>query len=247
MWVSNPVIVKKASGRWKLYVDFTDINKACPKEHQSLPMIEQKVKDLHMHRLKCFLNAYKGYHQIPIAGKDKEKTTFYTREGVFYYRRLPFSLKNAGATYERLIDKVFNHQLGRNIEVNAGDIVIKSDAEEEMLADIKENLDGLRAINLYSIQRNEGAKDEEAKRKELEPEKAWKLFTDEASSSDSSEAGLILDIPEGKEYTYALRFKFETTNNEAEYEVLLAGLRIAKEMRVQENLRRFSVSGQPGQ
>ncbi|GKB52356.1 hypothetical protein Tco_0903109 [Tanacetum coccineum] len=66
-WVSNPVIVKKASKRWNLCVDFTDINKACPKEHHSLPMIEQKVKDLHRHRLKCFLDAYKGYHQIPIA------------------------------------------------------------------------------------------------------------------------------------------------------------------------------------
>ncbi|GJV81092.1 reverse transcriptase domain-containing protein [Tanacetum coccineum] len=147
-WVSNPVIVKKASERWKLCVDFMDINKACPKEHHSLPMIEQKVEDLHRHRLKCFLDAYKGYHQIPIAEKDKEKTAFYTREGVFYYRRLPFGLKNAGATYQRLIDKVFNHQLGRNMEVNVDDIVIKSNVEEEMLADIKETLDGLRAINL---------------------------------------------------------------------------------------------------
>ncbi|GJZ62969.1 reverse transcriptase domain-containing protein [Tanacetum coccineum] len=56
--------------------------------------------------------------------------------------------KNTGATYQRLIDKVFNHQLGRNIEVNAEDIVIKSNVEEEMLADIKETLDGLRVINL---------------------------------------------------------------------------------------------------
>nr|GEY64289.1 reverse transcriptase domain-containing protein [Tanacetum cinerariifolium] len=80
-WVSNSVIVKKANGRWKLCVDFTDINKACPKEHHSLPRIEQKVKDLYRHRLKCFLNAYKGYHQIPIAEKDKEKTAF-KRRGV---------------------------------------------------------------------------------------------------------------------------------------------------------------------
>ncbi|GKA51482.1 reverse transcriptase domain-containing protein [Tanacetum coccineum] len=147
-WVSNPVIAKKASGRWKSCVDFADINKACPKEHHSLLMIEQKVEDIHRHRLKCFLDAYKGYHQIPIAEKDEEKIAFYTREGVFRYRRLPFSLKNAGVTYQRLIDKVFNHQLGRNIEVNADDIVIKSNVEEEMLADIKETLDGLRAINL---------------------------------------------------------------------------------------------------
>nr|GEW61905.1 reverse transcriptase domain-containing protein [Tanacetum cinerariifolium] len=108
----------------------------------------EKNKDLHVYRIKCFLDAYKGYHQIPIAEKDEEKTAFYTREGVLFYRRLPFHLKNAGATYQRLIDKVFNHQLGRNMEVNACDIVIKSDVEKEMIVDIKETLDGLRAINL---------------------------------------------------------------------------------------------------
>nr|GEU42506.1 reverse transcriptase domain-containing protein [Tanacetum cinerariifolium] len=147
-WVLNPIIVKKASQRWKLCIDFTNINKACPKEHHSIPMIEQKVEDLYKHRLKCFLDAYKGYHHIPIADKDEEKTAFYIREGVFCYRRLPFGLKKAGATYQRLIDKVFNHQLGRNMEVNAYDIIIKSDVEEEMLVDIKETLDELQAINL---------------------------------------------------------------------------------------------------
>ncbi|GJR40950.1 reverse transcriptase domain-containing protein [Tanacetum coccineum] len=80
----------------------------------------------------------------------------------------------------------------------------------------------------------EEEKNGEAKRKEPAPENTWKLFTDGASSSDGSGAGLMLVNPEGKEYTYALRFEFETTNNEAEYEALIAGLRIAKEMQVQE-------------
>ncbi|GKE53296.1 reverse transcriptase domain-containing protein, partial [Tanacetum coccineum] len=78
------------------------------------------------------------------------------------------------------------------------------------------------------------AKNEEVKRKELEPENAWKLFTDGASSYDGSRAGLMVVSPEGKEYTYALSFEFETTNNKAEYEALLAGLRISKEMEIQE-------------
>ncbi|GKB45991.1 reverse transcriptase domain-containing protein [Tanacetum coccineum] len=81
---------------------------------------------------------------------------------------------------------------------------------------------------------NREAKNEEVKRKESEPENAWKLFTDGASSSDGSRAGLMVESPEGKEYTYALRFEFETTNNKAEYEALLAGLRIAKEMEIRE-------------
>ncbi|GJQ95750.1 reverse transcriptase domain-containing protein [Tanacetum coccineum] len=60
----------------------------------------------------------------------------------------------------------------------------------------------------------------------------WKLYTDRASSSDGSGAGLMLISPQGKEHTYALRFEFETTNNEAEYEALLAGLRISEEMEI---------------
>ncbi|GJR00158.1 reverse transcriptase domain-containing protein [Tanacetum coccineum] len=75
---------------------------------------------------------------------------------------------------------------------------------------------------------------EETKGKGLRPENAWKLFTDIASSSDGSGAGLMLVSIEGKEYTYAFRFEFKTTNNEAKYEALLAGLRIAVEMKIQE-------------
>ncbi|GKE74016.1 reverse transcriptase domain-containing protein, partial [Tanacetum coccineum] len=81
---------------------------------------------------------------------------------------------------------------------------------------------------------NKEAKNEEVKRKESEPENAWKLFTDGASSFDGSIAGMMVVNPEGKEYTYALMFAFETTNNEVKYEALLAGLRIAKEMEIQE-------------
>ncbi|GJS73888.1 reverse transcriptase domain-containing protein [Tanacetum coccineum] len=80
----------------------------------------------------------------------------------------------------------------------------------------------------------EEEKNGEAKRKETKPENTWKLFIDGASSSDGLGAGLMLVNPEGKEYTYALRFEFKTTNNEAEYEALIAGLRIAKEMQIQE-------------
>ncbi|GKB33499.1 hypothetical protein Tco_0872900 [Tanacetum coccineum] len=72
-WVSNPVMVKKEDGRWKLCVDFTDINKACLKDHYSLLAIDQKVEILSKFRLKCFLDAYKGYHQIHMAERDKEK------------------------------------------------------------------------------------------------------------------------------------------------------------------------------
>ncbi|GJX31950.1 reverse transcriptase domain-containing protein [Tanacetum coccineum] len=147
-WVSNPMVVKKDNEKWKLRVDFTNINKACIREPHLLPAAEQKVEGLRKYCLKCFLDAYKGYHQIPIAEEDEEKIAFFTKDGVFCYKRLPFGLKNAGATYQRLIDKVFVHQMGRNMEVNADDMVIMSDSEEEMMADITETLEKLREINL---------------------------------------------------------------------------------------------------
>ncbi|GJZ36240.1 reverse transcriptase domain-containing protein [Tanacetum coccineum] len=75
---------------------------------------------------------------------------------------------------------------------------------------------------------------QDARNEELDPKDTWKLYIDGASSSDGFEAGLILVNPEGREYTYALRFEFETTNNEAKYEALLAGLRIAEEMKIED-------------
>ncbi|GJR88126.1 reverse transcriptase domain-containing protein [Tanacetum coccineum] len=117
-WVSNPVIVKKANKRWKLCVDFTDINKACPKDYHPLPITDQKIEDICKFCLKCFLDAYKGYHQIQMVKGDEEKTAFFTRERVFCYKRLPFGLKNTGATYHKLIDKVFGNQMGSNLELN---------------------------------------------------------------------------------------------------------------------------------
>ncbi|GJS30557.1 reverse transcriptase domain-containing protein [Tanacetum coccineum] len=203
----------------------------------------EAMRRFHRHKQGMSQRASFATHSLTKAKRDKEKIAFYTREGVFCYKRLPFGLKNEGATYQKLIDKVFNHQLGRNMEVNADDMVIKCDPGEEMLADIKETLERLRVINLklnpkkcsFGVEEGifsrhlitkQGIKENPSK-----PENAWKLFTDGASSSDGSGAGLILVSLEGKEYTYALRFEFETTNNEPEYEALLAGLRIAKEMK----------------
>ncbi|GKC48397.1 reverse transcriptase domain-containing protein [Tanacetum coccineum] len=137
-WVANPVMVKKSDGGWRMCVDFTDINKACPKDCYSLPKIDWKVESLLGFCLKCFLDAYKGYHHIQIAEEDEDKTAFFAGEGVYCYRKMPFGLKNTGATYQRLVDKVFNDQIGRNLEAYVDDMVIKSTLEEDMLADIKE-------------------------------------------------------------------------------------------------------------
>ncbi|GKA16280.1 reverse transcriptase domain-containing protein [Tanacetum coccineum] len=89
-----------------------------------------------------------GYNQIQMAEGDEDKTAFFAREGVFCYRKMPFGLKNAGATYQRLVDKVFHDQIGRNLEAYVDDMVIKSTSKEEMLADIKETFEKFRSINM---------------------------------------------------------------------------------------------------
>ncbi|GJU69453.1 reverse transcriptase domain-containing protein [Tanacetum coccineum] len=147
-WLSNPVMVKKHDGSWRMCADFTDLNMACPQDCYPLSKIDWKVESLCGYPFKCFMDAYKGYHQIQMAESDEEKTSFHSSHGVYCYTKMPFGLKNAGATYQRLVDKAFDNQVGRNIEVYVDDLVIKSHTETEMLRDIDETFHTLRKINM---------------------------------------------------------------------------------------------------
>ncbi|GKF61204.1 reverse transcriptase domain-containing protein, partial [Tanacetum coccineum] len=147
-WLSNPVMVKKHDGSWTMCMEFTDLNKAYPQDCYPLPEIDWKVESLCGYPSKCLLDAYKGYHQIQMAESDEEKTTFHTGQGVYCYTKMPFGLKNVGATYQRLVDKAFNSQVGQNIEVYIDDLVIKIYTEAEMLRDIDETFCTLRRINM---------------------------------------------------------------------------------------------------
>nr|GEU56423.1 reverse transcriptase domain-containing protein [Tanacetum cinerariifolium] len=137
-WMSNPVMVKKHDGSWRICVDFKDLNKAGPKDGYPLPKIDWKVESLCGHPFKCFLDAYKRYHQIKMAKEDEEKTAFITSKGIFCYSKMSFGLKNVGATYQCLVDKAFQKQIGQNLEVYIDELVIKSFTEQEVIRDIKE-------------------------------------------------------------------------------------------------------------
>jgi len=116
-WLVNVVMVKKASGKWQMCVDYTDFNKACPKDTYPLPNIDRLVDGTSGHEMLSFLDAYLGYNQIRMYPADEEATTFMTERSNFCYRVMPFGLKNAGATYQRLMDKIFNDLLGKTMEV----------------------------------------------------------------------------------------------------------------------------------
>ena len=98
-WLANVVMVKKANGKWRMCVDFTNLNQVCPKDSFPLPRIDQLVDSTAGHKLFTFMDAFSGYNQILMAEEDQEKTAFVTSQGLYYYRVMPFGLKNARATY----------------------------------------------------------------------------------------------------------------------------------------------------
>ena len=83
-----------------------------------------------------FLDAFQGYHQIPLAPEDQEKTAFVTSIGNYHYKVMPFGLKNAGFTYKRMMTKMFEPQLGKNIEVYIDDMVVKSKEVSDHVDDL---------------------------------------------------------------------------------------------------------------
>ncbi|GJU66392.1 reverse transcriptase domain-containing protein [Tanacetum coccineum] len=311
-WISNPVLVKKVDGSWRMCIEFKNINAACPKDYYPLPEIDSKIESVMGFPLKCFLDAYKGYHQVQMAEEYKEKPP---------------------STWTR-------SQIRRNLEAYVDDMVVKSKSEREMLVDIAEIFDNLRRINMKLNQKKclfgvkegnhpEPGGDAELSRKvgstkpvplpiswkfttflrnikgkankhdyrwtektenaiqELKkiildlpalttPLRKKTLFIYLAASKEAVSAvllvmaltlrhvsrrlrryfeahpitvitdqsikqilskvdtsGLVFISPTKTEYTYALRLNFESTNNYAEYEALLAGLKIAKKIGVQ--------------
>ena len=106
-WLANVVLVKKTNGKWRLCIDFTDINKACPKDSFPLPRIDLIIDATAGHELLSFMDAFSGYNQISMDPSDQEKTSFVTAQGTYCYRVMPFGLKNAGATYQRLVNRMF--------------------------------------------------------------------------------------------------------------------------------------------
>ena len=92
-------MVKKANGKWRMYVDFTDLNRACPKDSYPLLRIDTLVDSTARHELLSFMDAFSGYNKIRMEEANKEKTSFVTSLGLFYYKVMPIGLKNAGATY----------------------------------------------------------------------------------------------------------------------------------------------------
>jgi hypothetical protein len=133
-WVSNPVIIpKKNIDVRRVCVDYTSLNKHCPKDPFPLPRIDQIIDSTSGCARLSFLDTYSRYNQIKLKKEDEEKTTFITPYGVFYYQVMPFGLKNAGATYQRMMQNCLGSQICRNIQVYIDDVVIKTRNKKSLI------------------------------------------------------------------------------------------------------------------
>jgi hypothetical protein len=150
-WLSNTVVVKKKNGKWRVCVDFTNLNQACPKDPFPLPKIDQLVDAIAGHDRMSFLYAFQGYHQIALSAEDRAKTTFITPLGIYCYKVMPFGLKNAGATYQRMVTKMFKDQIGKTMEIYIDDMVVKSRLSQDHLKDLTETF---RVLRLHKLRLN---------------------------------------------------------------------------------------------
>ena len=140
--------MKKANEKWRMCMDFMDLNKACSKDSFPLPRIDQLVDSTAGHKSLTFMDAFSGYNQIKMAEEDQEKIAFITSQGLYCYKVMPFGLKNAGATYQRLVNKMFNKQIGRNMEVYVDDMLVKSKEELAHLDDLRETFATLKQYQM---------------------------------------------------------------------------------------------------
>ena len=119
-WLANVVLVKKVNGKWRLFIDFTDVNRAYPKDSFPLLRIDLIVDFTASHELWTLSQV-----TIKLGSSDQEKTSFVTGQGTYCYQVMPFGLKNAGATYKRLVNKMFQKQIGISMEVYIDDMLVK--------------------------------------------------------------------------------------------------------------------------
>ncbi|XP_043687586.1 uncharacterized protein LOC122638803 [Telopea speciosissima] len=235
------------------------------------------------HEMLSFMDAYSGYNQILMKEADETYTAFRIDQENYCYRVMPSRLKNAGATYQRMVNKMFEAQIGHNMEVYVDDMLIKSVKAKDHLADLKEVSEVLHkpdisgrlitwAVELrkYDIkfQPRTAIKGQaladfivECTFSETEPEeveleehdrRSWEMFINRSSNAAGSEAdrgswemimdglsnaagsgtGFMITNPEGLWIQCALWFTFQASNNEAKYEALLAGLKVARTIQV---------------
>jgi hypothetical protein len=147
-WLANVVMVQKKSGKWRMCIDFTSLNKACPKDNFPLPRIDKIVDSATGCEVMSLLDCFSGYHQIYMKEEDKASTSFITPFDTYCFIRMPEGLKNIGSTFSRLTKRVLESQVDRNIFTYVDDIVVTSKNKEDHLTDLTTTFANMRDARL---------------------------------------------------------------------------------------------------
>jgi hypothetical protein len=142
-WISSVVPMQKKDGRWRVCVDFRDLNRATPKDEYSMPVAETLINAAAGHKILSFMDGNAGYNQIFMAPEDVNKTAFRVpwAVGLFKYVVMTFGLKNVGATYQRAMNYIFHDLIGKLVEIYIDDVVVKSASVKGHLGDLRQVLE----------------------------------------------------------------------------------------------------------
>jgi hypothetical protein len=147
VWLANPVIVPKANGKLRMCIDYTSLNKACPKDLYPLPCIDQIMDSTSWCDLLSFLDAYSGFHQIHMSREYRKHTAFVTVDGLYCYVVMAYGLKNALPTFVRAMSKTFGDLIRDRVEVYIDDIMVKTKRRSTLVEDLTLVFDKLRATH----------------------------------------------------------------------------------------------------
>ncbi|KAM2154245.1 hypothetical protein ACFX1Q_046093 [Malus domestica] len=156
-WVANVVLVKKNLTKeslilqkvlWIMCVNYTNLNKGCPKDSFPLSLVDRLIDSTAGCELLSFMDAYSGYNQILMNPPDQEHTAVTTDRGLYCYKVMPFGLKNAGATYQRLVNSMFAEQIGKSMKVYVDDMLVKSKHADQHITNLSETFTILKRYRM---------------------------------------------------------------------------------------------------